>query len=286
MFLVAFGVSVTLGLIVEFAGLGAYFQSHGLNYQGLMLMCLVFGFTGSAVSLFLSKWMVKRSLRIEVIDPSRAQGEMRWLYDTVKRLSDQAGLPRTPEVGIYSSPEMNAFATGPTRADALVAVSTGLLASMNRDELEGVLGHEVAHIANGDMVRMALMQGVINTLVLFAARVIASVVAARLDERDRGGTRFMLVFALEMLLGFFGAMVVNWYSRVREFRADRGGATIAGRHKMIAALEALRDRMRVIDKSQPQLAALKIASAPGGLARLFMTHPPLDERIDALRRGV
>jgi heat shock protein HtpX len=255
MFLVAFGISGTLGLLIYLLGLAPYLEERGLDYFGLLVFCLLFGFTGSGVSLVLSKWLAKRALRIEVIDPTRTDGEMLWLYQTVRRLSDQSGLSKVPEVGIYSSPELNAFATGPSRDDALLALSTGLLASMGRDEIEGVLAHEISHIENGDMIRMALMQGVINALVI------------------------------EGFFGFFGALVVRAYSRLREFRADRGGATLAGPQKMIAALEALRERKTVLDRRASRLAVLKISSSPGGLGRLLMTHPPMEERIEALKRG-
>jgi heat shock protein HtpX len=285
MFAVALGISITLGFILSLLGVTPYLQERGINYGGLLIFCLVMGFAGSTVSLFMSKWMAKRAYGIELVDPTRASGEMRWLYDTVRRLADQAGLPKTPEVGFYSSPELNAFATGPTKGDALVAVSTGLLSSMSRDEVEGVLGHEVAHIASGDMVRMSLMQGVVNTLILFAARIVASIIVANMDERQRHSSRFMITMLLEMVFGVLGMMVVNWYSRVREFRADSGGASLAGRHKMIAALEALRDRSRVVDNRSPQLAAFKIFGGGGGFSRLFMTHPPIEARLDSLRRG-
>ena len=282
-FLVGLGVSITLSLIMQLLGFTPYLQERGINYVSLMLFCTIFGFVGSTVSLLLSKWSVKRALRIELVDPTRAQGDARWLYDTVKRLSDRAALPKVPEVGIYASPELNAFATGPSKADSLVAVSTGLLSSMGRDEVEGVLGHEIAHIANGDMVRMSLMQGVVNTLIMFVARIAATLIVSGMDERQRHSSRFMITFLLEMVLGVFGMIVVNWYSRVREFRADSGGASLAGRHKMIAALEALRDRSRVVDPRAPQVAAFKIFGKGG---RLFSTHPPIEERLEALRRGV
>lgn len=286
MFVVALGIGISLSFLFQILGLAPYLQQNGISYESLLIFCVVFGFAGSFISLFLSKWMVKRSLRVEVIEPSRARGDMLWLFETVRRLSDHAGLPKTPEVGVYSSPELNAFATGPTRSDSLVAVSTGLLSSMNREEIEGVLAHEVAHIANGDMVRMALMQGIVNTLILFVARVIAFVIASRLDERQRGASRFMITMVIEILLGVVGMIVVNTYSRLREFRADRGGASLAGRHKMIAALQALKDRSHMQDRREPQLAAFKISNIQGGFGKLLMTHPPIGERIEALRRGV
>jgi heat shock protein HtpX len=256
MFLVALGVSLTFSLLLVLLGLAPYLGERGLDYLGLLMFCLVFGFTGSGVSLFLSKWLVKRSLRIDVLDPVQAEGEMRWLCETVRRLSDQSGLSKVPEVGIYSSPELNAFATGRSRDDALVAVSTGLLSSMSRNEIEGVLAHEISHIENGDMLRIALMQGVINTLFV------------------------------EMYFGFFGALVVKAYSRSREFRADRSGAALAGSSKMIAALEALRDRLSIPDRRKPWMAVFKISSTPRVFGRLLVTHPPLEARIEALKRGI
>ncbi len=283
MFAVGLGISITLMFLFELFGIDIYLAQNGINYVGLFVFCMLFGFAGSFISLFLSKRIVKWTMRIQIVDPSQANGEMMWLTETVRRLAQSAGLPETPEVGVYDSPEMNAFATGPSKSDSLVAVSTGLLASMNRAELEGVLAHEVAHIANGDMVRMTLMQGVINTLVMFAARIVAHLVASRISDRDSYFMRFALVMFFQIAFGFLGMIVVNWYSRKREFRADSGGAALAGKDKMIAGLQALKDRMNVVDNSQPQLAALKISSKPKGFAAMFSTHPPLAERIEALR---
>ncbi len=282
---VGLGISITLMFIFELFGLDIYLKANGLNYQALFLFCMLFGFAGSFISLLLSKRMVKWSMRIQIVDPSQASGDGLWLTEVVRRLAQSAGLPETPEVGIYESPEMNAFATGPSKADSLVAVSTGILGAMNRTELEGVLSHEIAHIANGDMVRMTLMQGVINTLVMFVARIVAHLVASRISDRDSYFMRFALVMVFQIAFGFLGMIVLNWYSRKREFRADAGGAALAGKEKMIAGLTALKDRMRVIDNSQPQLAALKISSKPSGLLALFSTHPPLEERIQALRNS-
>lgn len=285
MFAAALGVAVTLITISELFGFAPYLSSNGIDAQSLLVFCIVFGFGGAFVSLFLSKALVKRSLRIEVLDPSRGAGELGWLLQAVQRLADKAGLPRVPEVGVYSSPELNAFATGATRSDSLVAVSTGLLAAMTRDEIEGVLGHEVAHIANGDMIRMTLLQGVMNTLVLYFARGLAFVIASGFDSRQRYALRMIVVMLLEAVFALLGMLVVNSYSRLREFRADSGGASLAGRGKMIAALEALRDRATVPDNREPQLAVFKIFGNTGGFASLLMTHPPLDARLQALRNG-
>jgi heat shock protein HtpX len=286
MFLVALGVSVTLSAILELLGLVPFFEEPGINHFRLLVFCLVFGFLGSALLLLLSKTLAKRALRIEVLDPTRSDGEMRWLHETVRRLSDQAGLSKLPEVGIYSSPEANAFATGPTRDEALLALSTGLLSSMSRNEIEGVLAHEISHIENGDMLRMTLVQGVIDVLVGFAAGGVALLVSSLRSERERYRTRWIVIRAVETCFGFFGTLVVNASSRRREFGADRGGAALAGPLKMIAALEALRDRTTVPDRRDLRLATLKISSSPGGVDRLFMTHPPLQERIEALKQGL
>lgn len=285
MFAVALGIGVTLITLSELLGFAPYLQSNGVHDRSLLMFCVIFGFSGAIISLLFSKTLVKRSLRIEVLDPSRDAGELRWLLQTVQLLADKSGLPRVPEVGVYSSPELNAFATGPSRSDSLIAISTGLLSAMNRDEIEGVLGHEVAHIANGDMIRMTLLQGVINTLVLFLVRGLAFALAATFDSNKRYATRMIVVLLLEALFGFLGMLVVNGYSRLREFRADSGGASLAGRDKMIGALEALRDRASVPDNREPQLAVFKIFGNTGGWAGLLLTHPPLEARLRALRGG-
>jgi heat shock protein HtpX len=198
-------------------------------------------------------------------------------------LTDRAGLP-TPEVGIYDSPEVNAFATGPTRSRSLVAVSTGLLRGMQRDEVEGVLAHEVAHIQNGDMVTMTLIQGVVNAFVLFLARFIANILRSAVDERMSGLVYFMTVIALQIGLGLLGSVVVAWFSRAREFRADAGSAALAGKGKMIAALQRLQQNTLMIENQHPALATLKISGTRGGLA-LLSTHPPLEARIAALQNA-
>lgn len=285
MALIAVGISLTLSFLAELLGFSPYLKEQGIAYESLFVFCMFFGMGGAFISLFISKWMVKRSLGVQVLDPTSLQNaDERWLYQTVKNLSDRAGLPRTPEVGIYASPELNAFATGPSKGDSLVAVSTGLLASMNRDEVEGVLAHEVAHVSNGDMVRMALMQGVVNAMVMFLARIVAHIVTSSMDERQRHGMFFIITFAFQMVFGVFGAIVVNTYSRRREFRADAGGAALSNRFKMVSALEALRDRSQFVDTREPQLASFKISGRPNGFSRLFMSHPPLEERIAALGR--
>ncbi len=253
------------------------------NNGVLLVFAAVFGFGGALVSLLLSKWMAKRSTGAHVIDKPRNEGEQ-WLLATVQRQAQAAGIGM-PEVAIYDAPEINAFATGANRNKALVAVSTGLLRAMSRDEAEAVLGHEVSHVANGDMVTMALLQGVLNTFVIVLARIVGRVIDGYLSGgRDGPGIGyFVIVFALDMVFGIFASMIAMWFSRHREFRADVGGARLAGRDKMIRALERLAQNHGVSTLPK-QVAAFGISGGQGGgLRRLLMSHPPLDERIAALR---
>lgn len=256
----------------------------GLDMNALLIFAAVFGFGGAFISLAMSKWTAKRLTGAQVIDQPRTPTEI-WLIETVRRQAKQAGIGM-PEVAIYDSPEVNAFATGMSKNSALVAVSTGLLNSMTRDEAEAVLGHEVAHVANGDMVTLALIQGVVNTFVIFLSRVIGHLVDRVVfkTERDHGPAFWVTTIVAELVLGILASLIVFWFSRQREFRADRGGARLAGREKMIAALERLQ---RVHTAPLPdQMASFGIAGGIGhGLKRLFMTHPPLEERIEALKRG-
>ena len=250
--------------------------------SGLLVMAAVFGFGGSFVSLLLSKWMAKRSTGAVVITQPRNDTE-RWLLQTVERQARAAGIGM-PEVAVYDGPEVNAFATGANRNNALVAVSTGLLHHMSEEEAEAVLGHEIAHVANGDMVTMALLQGVLNTFVIVLARVVGGVIDSAMSGNREGGGRgfayYIIVFVLEMVFGIFATMIAMWFSRHREFRADAGGAQLAGRQKMIAALERL--KVNHGQSTLPtQIAAFGIAGATA--KKLFMSHPPLDERIAALR---
>jgi heat shock protein HtpX len=255
------------------------------QFGGLLVMAALFGFGGSIVSLLISKWMAKRATGAHVIDTPRNEAEQ-WLLATVRRQAQQAGIGM-PEVAIYDAPEINAFATGANRNKALVAVSTGLLRAMERDEAEAVLGHEVSHVANGDMVTMALLQGVLNTFVIVLARVVGRVVDGYLSGgRDGPGIGYYaIVFVLDMVFGLFASMIAMWFSRHREFRADAGGASLAGRNKMIAALERLAQNHGVSTLPK-QVAAFGISGGNGGgLRRLLMSHPPLDERIAALRNA-
>ncbi|MEA9769887.1 protease HtpX [Xanthomonas campestris] len=273
-----FAVLILAGIVMSVLGVNPAHMS------GLLVMAAIFGFGGSFISLLLSKFMAKRSTGAQVITEPRTQTE-RWLVDTVRRQAQAAGIGM-PEVAIYDGPEINAFATGANRNNALVAVSTGLLQHMREDEAEAVLGHEIAHIANGDMVTMALLQGVLNTFVIVLARVVGGIIDSALSgNRDsgRGFAYYIIVFVLEMVFGLFATMIAMWFSRRREFRADAGGAQLAGRNKMIAALERL--SLNHGQNTLPsQVQAFGISGGVGeGLRRLFLSHPPLTERIAALR---
>ncbi|HLH52984.1 MAG TPA: protease HtpX [Verrucomicrobiae bacterium] len=287
-FLVMLTITVVLGLL----RVNRYFPQGGLG--GFAVICLIWGFAGSFVSLALSRVMAKWSMGVQVISPDTGDPALRQLVETVHGLARAAGLP-LPEVGIYQSDEVNAFATGPSRSRALVAVSTGLLQRMGSREVEGVLGHEITHVANGDMVTMTLIQGVINSFVLFLSRILAFVVSQALRSRDdREGGGFALQYLMSMLfqivLSILGSMVVLCFSRWREFRADAGGARLAGRQNMIDALRALQrlhdpELVQAEAQQHPAFQALKISGPAGGLARLFASHPPLEERIERLERG-
>ena len=279
-----FAIITVLSVVAYVTGLDRWLAVHGASMGGLLVACAFMGFGGAFISLAMSKWTAKRFMGVRVItQPANSTEE--WLLSTVRSLSQQAGVAM-PEVGIFDSPEPNAFATGARRDHALVAVSAGLLARMSRNEVEAVLGHELSHVANGDMVTLTLIQGVVNTFVFFLSRVIGSLVDRALsprDSRDGGGIGyFATVFISQIVLGFLANMIVMWFSRYREFRADAGGGRLAGRDNMISALERLKN---VHAEAMPQqLSAFGIAgSAPRGLMRLFMSHPPLEERIAALR---
>jgi heat shock protein HtpX len=277
-------VIVTISVVVSVLGVGRYVGPMGLDYTSLFVFCLVWGMGGAFISLLISRFMAKMMLGVQVINPATTNPEERWLVDTIYRLAQQANLPKMPEVGWYDSEEVNAFATGPSKRSALVAVSSGLMNRMSRDQVEGVLGHEITHVSNGDMVTMTLIQGIVNAFVMFIARVIAFFVAQSVREESRAMVNFLVTIVLQIALSLLGMIVVAWFSRQREFRADAGGATLAGKQKMIGALEALKRTTELVDTEQPSLATLKIASKPGGFLSLFATHPPLDVRIEALRQ--
>lgn len=277
-------IMVVLSIILSLLGIGGYVGPGGqLDYGALMVFCLVWGMAGAFISLQMSRWMAKRAMGVQLVDGRTGHEELDWLHATVRQLTDRAGLPM-PEVGYYDSPEVNAFATGPSKSRSLVAVSSGLLRTMRRDEVEGVLAHEVSHIGNGDMVTMALIQGVINAFVMFFARIIANIVRNAMDERVAGLVSFVVLIFFQIVLGIFGSMIVAWFSRAREFRADAGAATLAGKGKMISALERLKQNTRMIETGHPALATMKIAGAQGWMS-LLSTHPPLEARIAALREA-
>ena len=275
-------VMVLAGIVMSLLGV------HPNQMGGLLIMAALFGFGGSIISLLMSKGMAKRATGAQAITQPRNESEQ-WLLATVQRQAQAAGIGM-PEVAVYDAPEINAFATGANRNKALVAVSTGLLRAMSRDEAEAVLGHEVSHVANGDMITMALLQGVLNTFVIVLARVVGGIIDNAISG-DREGSRgpglayFAIVMVLELVLGLFATMIAMWFSRRREFRADAGGAALAGREKMIAALERLSaNRPSTLPA---QVEAFGIAGGMGqGLKKLFLSHPPMEQRIAALRSSV
>ena len=277
-------IVLVLSIVAQITGLDAWLAQQGGSLSGLLVFAALFGFGGSLISLAISKWMAVRAMGVQIIrQPSSATEQ--WLLDTVRSLADKAGVGM-PEVGIFDSPQPNAFATGPRRDNALVAVSSGLLSSMNRTEIEAVLGHELTHVANGDMVTLTLIQGVVNTFVIFLSRIVGNIVDRSMsrDSDGRGIAYFVTVMVSQLVLGILASVIVMWFSRQREFRADAGGARLAGRDRMIAALERLK---AAHDEPLPaQLNAFGISGGEGsGLQRLFMSHPPLEERIAALRRS-
>jgi len=281
-------IMLVLGVVISVFGLGQVLDEQGidLDLQALLVLSAVVGMTGSVVSLAMSKFMAKRMTNAQVIEVAHTEQE-EWLFETVQRQAQAAGIAM-PEVAIYDAPDMNAFATGMFRNSALVAVSTGLLAAMKRDEVEAVLAHEVSHVANGDMITLALIQGVVNTFVFFLSRVVGHVVDRVVfkTERGHGPAYWITAIVAQVVLGILASAIVMWFSRQREFRADAGGANIAGRQKMVGALKRLQQ-----SANQPhlpeQLEAFGISGGMGvGIKRLFMSHPPLEDRIEALQQSL
>jgi heat shock protein HtpX len=280
-------VLVLISIVFQLFGIEGILQANhvDLNLQALLVMSAVIGFGGSFISLAMSKFMAKHSMGVQIIEQPRSSSEQ-WLVETVRRQARQAGIGM-PEVGIFNSPEPNAFATGMSRNNALVAVSTGLLQNMNADEVEAVLGHEVTHVSNGDMVTMGLLQGVVNTFVIFLSRVVGHVVDRVVfkTERGYGPAYYITSIVAQIFLSILASMIVMWFSRRREFRADAGGASLAGRNKMIGALQALQ-RAHEPQDLPGEFAAFGISGGlRAGLGRLFLSHPPLAERIAALQAG-
>jgi heat shock protein HtpX len=275
-------IMVTLSIVLNLLGIAGYIRPDGgINHTALMAFALVWGMGGAFISLLMSRAIAKMSLGVKLVNGQTGNADLDWVYNTVARLARQANLPM-PEVGYYESPEVNAFATGPSKSKSLVAVSAGLLQNMRRDEVEGVLAHELAHIQNGDMVTMTLIQGVVNAFVLYLSRVIAGIVRNMVDERYAFLVSIVVTIALDILLGILGMIIVAWFSRAREFRADAGAASLAGREKMIGALRRLQGTKQLIDTREPELATLKISGRRAMM--LLSTHPPLEDRIAALER--
>jgi len=275
-------IMLVLSITMRLLGVGPYLNANGLNYNSLLIFSAVMGFGGAFISLAISKWTAKRMSGAVVIEQANTQTE-RWLLATVRQQADKVGI-KMPEVAIFDSPEVNAFATGMTKNSSLVAVSTGLLRGMTQEEVEAVLAHEVSHIANGDMVTLTLIQGVVNTFVMFLSRVIGNIVdKAVFKTKDGSGPAFFITMIIaEMVLGVLASIIVMWFSRQREFRADAGAANLASSQKMIAALERLKNAHEptVLPK---QMAAFGISSFGGGMSQLFASHPSLDDRINALK---
>jgi len=277
-------VLVVLSVAMRLLGIDQYIAAQGGSAWGLLVFAAVFGFGGAFISLAMSKWSAKRMMGVRVIDQPRDNVE-RWLVETVRAQAQEVGIGM-PEVGIFDSPEPNAFATGANKNKALVAVSTGLLQRMRKEEVEAVLGHEVGHVANGDMVTLTLIQGVVNTFVIFLARVIGNFVDKAIFKNENGGGMgyFAVVIVAEIFLGILASIIVASFSRKREFRADAAGALLVSPTAMIGALEALK-RTHQPEGLPQQMAAFGIsAGVPSGFKRLFMSHPPLDERIEMLKR--
>lgn len=284
-------VIATISIVTSILGLHGYLTAHGIDYTSLAVFCALWGTVGAFISLFMSKFIAKTSMGLTMIDPQRASSTEQQLLDIVYNLSRKVGLPAMPEVGIYQSAELNAFATGPSKNNALVAVSSGLLANMNRGEVEGVLGHEISHVANGDMVTMTLIQGVVNAFSMFLSRILAYAISTAMsrDEEGRENGFSILIFSLltmvfDILFTILGSIVVAAFSRWREYRADAGGANLAGRNNMISALQRLRSAMGLEDDRAPAMAAFKISHRPSFL-ELFSSHPPLEKRIERLMRN-
>lgn len=274
-------ILVVLSIVMSLLGVEPYLQQNGLNLTSLLIFSAIFGMGGSFISLAMSKWMAKRMTGAKVIDTPTNEIE-RWLLSTVQSQAQRAGIGM-PEVAIYDAPDMNAFATGASRNNALVAVSTGLLRTMSREEAEAVLAHEISHVANGDMITLALIQGVVNTFVIFLSRVIGYLVDKVLlkNERGYGIGYFVATMVAQIVLGILASIVVNWFSRQREYRADAGGAGLAGSGNMINALRKL--QLGTVQSQLPeQMAAFGISSSKSTMMQLFTTHPPLEKRIAAL----
>lgn len=282
--LVNFLVVLTIVIVTSILGVGNYIGQYGLDYAGLFIFSLIVGFSGAFISLAISRWMAKKMMGVQVLDP---QGKLspgeRELVDQVHRLARSAGITIMPEVGIYPSPEVNAFATGPSKNKSLVAVSAGLLQRMDKQAVEGVLAHEVAHIANGDMVTMTLIQGVINTFVVFFSRIAAYTISRAVRSEMAHIVHFVLIIVFQILFGILGSIAVMAFSRYREYRADQGGADLAGKEKMIRALQQIKQNVSMVERDQEAFQSLKINGGKSKLLGLLASHPDIDDRIQRLQ---
>lgn len=278
-------VILTINIVLTVLGVGHYLTGSGLDYTQLLIFCSIWGMVGSFISLSISKFMAKKAMGVKIIDPMTSNQTERFLLDAVHSMARQAGLQTMPEVGYYQSNDLNAFATGPSRNNSLVAVSTGLMQSMNEQQVRGVLGHEVAHIANGDMVTMTLIQGVVNAFTMFLARVVSySLIVLDRDEGEGGFSvmgYYLLTIVFDIIFSILGSIIVAYFSRIREFKADKGGAQLAGTSNMIAALEGLGRQVAGNETRGKELATLMINR--GGFLSLFSTHPSLESRIAKLK---
>lgn len=279
-----FLIITTISVVMSILGVQPYLEAKGINYQALIIFCILWGFGGAFISLAISRIMAKWMMGVKIIEPETQDPLHRNLVMKVYGFARNAGIEKMPEVGYYESEDLNAFATGPTKNRSLIAVSTGLLRNMNQSEIDGVLAHEVAHVANGDMVTMTLVQGVVNAFVMFLARVIGFFASQFVSEDKRNIVQFSVVIGCEIALGILGMIVVSAFSRRREFKADLGGAALSSPNNMISALERLKVNSRLLPSDdQPAIASLKISGKAGGLLKLFSTHPDLDDRIQALK---
>jgi len=276
-------IVTTISILLNVLGVRPYLTSSGIDYEALLAFCLIWGFAGSFISLALSRVMAKWMMGVKTITPS-THPDLAWVTTMVERISQSAGLPKTPEVGVYDSPEINAFATGPTKRRSLVAFSSGILRSMDRTQIEGVAAHEIAHIANGDMVTMTLLQGIVNSFVMFLARVIGFAASQAVKEEQAALVRMIVTLVLDIALSILGSMVVMAFSRRREFRADAGAAKFVGREKMISALDFLKRTQEYaqVGEVHASLATMKISSGKSWFA-LLSSHPALSDRIEALK---
>lgn len=280
-------VITTISVILNLFHVRPYINDLGISYTDLLIFCLVWGFGGAFISLGMSRMMAKWIMGVKVIDPKTNDPEKKQLFEIVERLAQKAHLPEVPEVGIYKSGEVNAFATGPTKRRSIVAVSSGLLDHMNKNQVEGVLAHEITHISNGDMITMTLLQGIVNAFVMFLARVLALILSGfgRGQKRGSYGSYYLFTMLFQLVFMVLGSLVVFWFSRRREYRADAGGAHLAGKEKMISALEGLKTyvNQRINPNQKESMQTLKISSpSKSGWALLFMSHPPLEDRIRVL----